>query len=415
MAFPISRVRAEFPSLSLADNGQPRIYLDNSAGTQVPQRVINAVSDCFLRSNANQGGFFHSSVAANKVVDDAHQAMAGFLGSSDPGEIIIGASSTALNFQMSRSICRDFQPGDEIIVTRMDHEGNVAPWLEIASDKGLVIRWVGFDSSSWQIEPEALRGVINERTRLLALNYASNLTGAINDVAKLVQVAKTAGVMTYVDAVQLAPHQLIDVTELGCDFLVCSPYKFFGPHLGVLWGKRALLEKMHAYKCRCVPEVLSVKFEVGTPPYRAVGRLESSDRPLRVVGKGTGSYSRHPARRHYRGICGKPGVRRPGRQSFDRGSVVDRGYPDRRSERTEQHDGPRATISFRHDRIAPVVFSRTLSNQNICIRSGHSYAMGIVAQLGIPEGEGVVRIGLAHYNTIDEVDQCLKAIKAVAA
>ncbi|BCG94920.1 hypothetical protein MesoLj131a_37840 [Mesorhizobium sp. 131-2-1] len=223
MNFPIEAVRGKFPALSLTDTGRRRIYLDNPAGTQVPQAVADAVSRCLLTTNANLGGFFETTIAAQKVVDDAHAAMADFLGAASVEGIIIGANMTTLTYHMSRTLGRAMKPGDEIIVTRMDHEGNVSPWLQLAEDLGLVVRFLPFDEKSWQVEEAALSALLSERTRLVALNYASNLTGSINRVKALTAIAKQAGALVYVDAVQFAPHGLIEVQALGCDFLAARP------------------------------------------------------------------------------------------------------------------------------------------------------------------------------------------------
>ncbi|MGB5801197.1 MAG: cysteine desulfurase-like protein, partial [Mesorhizobium sp.] len=264
MAFPVDSVRKDFPALGLSDEGRRRIYLDNPAGTQVPRAVADAVSDCLLATNANLGGFFTTTLAAQKIVDDAHQAMADFLGAASPEEIIIGPNMTTLTYHMSRTLGRGFMPGDEIVLTRMDHEGNVSPWLQLAEDKGLVVRFLPFDRETWQVEEAALAGLLSDKTRLVALNHASNLTGSINRVKALTAIAKKAGALVYVDSVQFAPHGLVDVQDIGCDFLACSAYKFFGPHMGVLWGRRAVIEALQPYKCRCSSDALPDRFELGT-------------------------------------------------------------------------------------------------------------------------------------------------------
>ena len=268
--FSIEAVRERFPALALTDQGRRRIYLDNPAGTQVPRAVADAVSRCLLTTNANLGGFFETAVAAQQVVDDAHTAMADFLGAASVGEIIIGANMTTLTYHMSRTLGRTMKPGDEIILTRMDHEGNVAPWLQLAEDLGLVVRFLPFDEQSWQVEESALQALLSQKTRLVALNYASNLTGSINRVKALTAIAKQAGALVYVDAVQFAPHGLIDVQALGCDFLACSAYKFFGPHVGVLWGRRNLLEQLEAYKVRPAPMTPPDKWMTGTQRHEAI-------------------------------------------------------------------------------------------------------------------------------------------------
>lgn len=406
MTFPIEDIRARFPSLAMTDDDRARIYLDNPAGTQVPQAVMDAITGSFLNANANLGGHFRTSRAADRIVEEAHAAMADFFGTDDAGEVIIGASTTSLGFHMSRSICRDFVPGDEIVVTRMDHDGNVAPWLEAAEDRGLVVRWVEFDRESWRIEPQALRAALTPRTRLVALNYASNMTGAVNDVAALVAEAKTVGALSYVDAVQLAPHSLIDVAALGCDFLVCSPYKFFGPHLGVLWGRRELLTRLHAYKCRCVPGDLPAKFETGTLPSELLAGLTAAVDHIAGLGQGDTRRARlraaFAASEAYEAVLTRHLI--AGLQAL----------PDVRIIGPTANNAPRVpTVSFRHDSIKPDHFARVLAAENIFVWSGHNYAIGIVAQLGIPEAEGALRIGPANYNTVAEIDSTLAVIKQV--
>ncbi len=410
MSYSVQDVRAAFPSLSLRDDGRPRVYLDNPAGTQVPLTVMQAISDSFMQACANQGGYFRTSREADRIVDQAHRAMAEFLGTPDPSEIIIGPNSTTLTFQLSRSIGRELQAGDEVILTRMDHEANVAPWLEMAEERGLVVRWAEFDADSWRVELEHLRALITPKTRLLALNYASNLTGAVNDVPALVKAAKAAGLLVYVDAVQLAPHAAIDVVALGCDFLMCSPYKFFGPHLGVLWGRRSLLEQLHAYKCRSVSGELPGKFETGTPAIELQAGLIAAVEHFASLGAGRvpGASRREQIvaafgliTEHERALTAQLLA---GLATLADVSIIG---PDERSSAA-----PRVpTVSVRHRRIAAARLAQALAGENIFVWSGHNYALGIVEQLGIPAEEGVLRIGAAHYNTSEEVEQTLSAIR----
>lgn len=219
MTFPIEAVRAQFPSLATTDAGQRRIYFDNAAGTQVPQQTIDRIVDFFQRFNSNTGVFNPTSVEVDALYDAAVEAMADFLGTTDPGEVLIGANMTTLTYQLSRSLAHQFEPGDEIIISRMEHEGNVSPWLQMAEDNGLTVKWLEFDRDTWRVEPELLAPLLSDRTRVLALNYASNLTGGVNDVKTLTAMAQAVGAIVYVDAVQYASHQLINVAELGCDFL----------------------------------------------------------------------------------------------------------------------------------------------------------------------------------------------------
>jgi cysteine desulfurase family protein (TIGR01976 family) len=409
-AFPIDDVRGEFPALALTDHGRSRAYLDNPAGTQVPQGVIAAVARCLGEANANLGGQFATSKAADAVVRGAHAAMADLLGAASAQEVVIGPSMTSLTYRISRSLGRRLAPGDEIVVTRMDHDGNVAPWLQLAEDRGLVVRWLPFDRESWRIEPQALDDVLSERTRILALNYASNLTGSVNDVAALAAAAKAAGALVYVDAVQLAPHRLVDVAALGCDFLVCSSYKFFGPHLGVLWGRGDLLDEMFPYQCRCASDESPKKFETGTPQIELLAGLAAAVDYVARLGERVGTagsrrariaaayraildYECGLARRLIDGLGSLPGVRIQGITNSNR--MADR-VP---------------TVSLVHDRIEPAVLARALADDGVFVWSGHNYALEVVRHLGIDETRGVLRIGLVHYNTEGEVDRALASLE----
>ena len=408
--FPIDRVRREFPALSQSDNGRPRVFMDNPAGTQLPRRVVEAVSGALVNAASNYGGFFENSRNAEAIHARAHDAMAEFVNARSASEIVVAQSMTALTLHMSRSLGRRFTPGDEIIVTRMDHEGDVSPWLLLAEDLDLVIRWLPFSLDTWKIEPEDLEPLLGPRTRLLALNFASNLTGSINDVAALVSLARSAGAVTYVDAVQLAPHQCIDVQALGCDFLVCSSYKFFGPHLGVLWGRGELLDELPAYKVRCASDASPEKWETGTPQTELLAGLAACvdhydwlGGELGVEGSRRGrieaayaAATDHEARlvtRLIDGIRAIPGTTVHG--------IVN---PNRVGERVP-------TVSMTHERVSPPLVAERLAGEGICVWSGHNYALEVVRHLGIDEATGVVRIGLAHYNTEEEVDRTLAALE----
>ncbi|MER8631668.1 cysteine desulfurase-like protein [Mesorhizobium opportunistum] len=412
--FPIEAVRARFPALFLTDKGRRRIYLDNPAGTQVPQAVADAVSRCLLTTNANLGGYFETTIAAQQVVVDAHQAMADFLGAPSREEIIIGANMTTLTYHMSRTLGRTMKPGDELILTRMDHEGNVSPWLQLAEDLGLVVRWLPFDEKSWQVEEATLNDLLSDKTRLVALNYASNLTGSINRVKSLTAIAKQAGALVYVDAVQFAPHGLIDVQELGCDFLICSAYKFFGPHMGILWGRLDIIDGLKAYKCRCSSNGLPERFELGTPQIELMAGLTAAVDYFADVGASAGeggsrrqklarafeasiAYENRLAQRLIDGLADISGLTIHG--------ITD---PKRLGDRVP-------TVSFTVDGIVPETIVRQMNAENIFLWSGHNYAWEIVHQLGIPAEQGVVRIGIAHYNTSDEIDETLESVHRVVA
>jgi cysteine desulfurase family protein (TIGR01976 family) len=407
--FPIDDVRGEFPALALTHGGRTRAYLDNPAGTQVPRGVIEAVARCLGETNANLGGAFATSKAADAVVGGAHAAMADLLGAASAREVVIGPSMTSLTYRISRSLGRRLAPGDEIVVTRMDHDGNVAPWLQLAEDRGLVVRWLPFDRESWRIEPAALDEVLSEKTRILALNYASNLTGSVNDVAALAARARNAGALVYVDAVQLAPHRLVDVAALGCDFLVCSSYKFFGPHLGILWGRGDLLDEMFPYQCRCASDESPKKFETGTPQIELLAGLAAAVDYVARLGERVGTagsrrariaaayraivgYEGGLARRLIDGLGALPGVRIQGITNSNR--MIER-VP---------------TVSLVHDRAEPAALARALADDGVFVWSGHNYALEVVRHLGIDETRGVLRIGLVHYNTENDVERAVAGL-----
>lgn len=410
MKFPVSEVRVRFPALGLQDEGRDRIYMDNPAGTQVPATVVEAISHYMLTASANLGGYFKGSVETDRVTLKAHDDAALFLGAASSKEVIIGQSMTALTFHLSRSICRDFKPGDEIIITRMEHEGNVGPWLTIAEDMGLVVRWLDFNRESWQVEPEDLAALLTDRTRLVALNYASNLTGSINDVAALSGMIKDAGALVYVDAVQLAPHHLVDVQALGCDFLACSSYKFFGPHLGLLWGREDILAGLYPYKGRCVSDDLPDRFELGTPQFELlaglsatvnyfedIGRLESDNDNRRnlieTAYQMSRDYEEPLTNTLISGLMDISGV-----------SIFGITNPNR-----VKHRVP--TVSIRHNRVNPSDIASGLAEVGINVWHGHNYAYEPARALNLPLDEGVVRIGLAHYNTINEVESVIHQIQ----
>lgn len=408
-SFPVEAVRAEFPALSIRDEGHARVYLDNPAGTQVPRRVAEAAARCLLETNANLGGYFRTSGLAEEQVVRAHEAMATMLGARSSREIVIAQSMTNLTFHISRSIGRTLNPGDEIVVTRMDHDGNIAPWLMMAEDRGVKVRWLDFDRESWVIEPSALDAVLNERTKLVALNYASNLTGSINDVRSLVARAHTAGALCYVDAVQFAPHDCIDVQDLNCDFLACSSYKFFGPHLGIVYGREALLEELVAYKVRPATNDLPWRFETGTPQIELQAALAATVDYLSWLGA----------------ECGATGNERERiRGAFSAASAYERELVARLIDGLRQLPGVTIhgitdearyssrvpTVSFTHAARSTDEIARSLAEQNIFVWSGNNYALEIVRALGLEENAGVVRIGLAHYNTSAEIDAVLKAL-----
>ncbi len=405
--FPIDEVRRQFPALL-----RPCAYLDNPAGTQVPRSVIEAVAAAMTGAASNLGGYFPDSQAADAIYERALVAMADFLGGASAREIMVGQSMTMLTFQMSRSLGHDWRAGDEIIVTQMDHEGNISPWIRLAEERGLEIRWLSFNRDSWRIEPAELKPLLNERTRLLALNYASNLTGSINPVAALTRMAKDAGALVYLDAVQFVPHGKAEVAQLGCDFLACSSYKFFGPHLGILWGREALLAEVYPYAVRCAPQAPPGRHDTGTPQTEMLAGLAAAVDYFAWLGALTGTTG---TRREQISAAYRAGTayEMPLAQH-----LIDEllKIPDLRVHGITQA-GRQAervpTISVTHPRHANTALARSLADQGINVWSGHNYAMEVARALQLDEREGVLRIGLAHYNTIAEVERIVNALRTL--
>ena len=403
--FPVERVRSQFPALNT-----PSVFLDNPAGTQVPRVVIEAVSAAMVGAASNTGGYFQASLDADAIYARAHEAMAELLGGTSGREIVIGQSMTMLTFQIARSLGRGWGPGDEIIVTRMDHEGNVSPWLRMAEDRGLTVRWLPFNRDTWRIEPENLRPLLSGKTRLLALNYASNMTGSINPVAELTKLAKEAGALVYVDAVQFVPHGLAEVAKLDCDFLACSSYKFFGPHLGVLWGRESLLSELYAYAVRCGPKEPPGRHELGTSQTELFAGLAAAADYFVWLGEQSGATGqrREKIKGAYRAATD---YERPLTQqlidelrSIPGVQVQGITKADRLHERVP-------TVSITHPRHRSSSLAQALAAQGINVWSGHNYAYELAKYLGLDEQEGVLRIGLAHYNTAAEVDRIVHSLQ----
>ncbi len=406
MAFNLDAVRAQFPALAITDNGKRRIYFDNPAGTQVPSCVAEAMSRCLLETNANVGGYFPSSHAAGSVVTSAREAMADFLNASSPDEIVFGQNMTTLTLHMSRSIGRLLKPGDDIVLSRMDHDANVWPWVLLARDLDLNIKWLPFNAETFEFDPDALAGVLTDRTRLVCVGGASNLTGTLNDVASLCGQAKDAGALTFIDGVQSVPHVATDVQAIDCDFLVCSPYKFFGPHQGVLYGRHAVLEQLEAYKVRPAPTAVPECFETGTQSHEGFAGITAAiDYFARIGESVAGANSRRDALRDamtelfayekslashlVNGLLEIDGVTV---QGITLAAALDRRVP---------------TVSFTHDRARPADIAQALARENIFVWNGHNYAVEVAKTLGLYETGGVVRVGPVHYNSTQEIDELL--------
>ncbi len=404
--FPIDLVREQFPAL--ADQG--RIHVDNPAGTQVPRRVADAVADTLLHHNANLGGYFATSREAGAIVEQAHKDAATLFGAANWREIVIGPSMTALTFHIARALAPTFSAGDEIIITGMEHDGNVAPWLVAAAHRGCTVRRVPFDAESWRIEPAALDAVLTPRTRLLALNYASNLTGSINDVAALTARAHQVGALVYVDAVQFAPHGLLDVAALGCDFCAASAYKFFGPHLGVLWARADLLRDLTPEKVRPASNDIPWRWERGTPQIELQAGLSAAIAYLDWLGAQSGDAT-DPRTRLANAFSAATAWEATLAQTLIAGLKSLPGMTIHGITNPNRIFFRVPTISFTHEIIAPATIAKHLAADGIFVWSGNNYALEVVRQLGLPEDAGVLRIGLAHYNTAEEIRRILESVE----
>ena len=404
-ALDVAAIRAQFPALALRDGGHDRIYFDNPAGTQVPQRVIDRTVDCLANRNANLGGYFVTTVEAGELVDLAHRACADFYNAASMNEIVFGQNMTSLTLHMSRCLGKKLKRGDEIVLSRMDHDANVAPWLLLADDLGLVVRWIDFDTETYEFPEDALTRVLSDKTKLLAMGMASNCTGTVNDVKRFVAEAKKAGAIVYLDAVQYAPHYAIDVQDLGADFVVSSAYKWFGPHQGILWGREALLKETFGYKVRPAGEDLPHKFETGTLSHEGMagtlgaieyleqfGTGETRARRIASAWGNLADYEHGITLKLIEGLKTFKGITIRGITSAN---AMHRRVP---------------TVSFTLDGHHPETLAKAFAKDNIFVWSGHNYAIEPVSRMGLMDKGGVLRVGLAHYNTEAEVDALLSSL-----
>ncbi len=420
MRYDAKTIRTEFPALSVRDDGMPRIYFDNPAGTQVPKSVVDKMSECMLESSANLGGNFQTSQRADAVYDAAHVAMADLLNASSPKEIIFGQNMTTITLHVSRSIGQRMQAGDEIILSRMDHDGNVQPWVLLARDLGLEIKWLPFDLDSFEFDLSALDDLLTDRTKLVCVGGASNLLGTINDIKTISSKAREAGALSYIDAVQSVPHISTNVQDLGCDFLVCSAYKFFGPHQGILWGRREVLESLEAYKLRPASEEIPGCFETGTLSHEGLAGTTAAVDYLASIGE---LFGRNYYAQNERFEGRRLNVHAAMNCLFDyekelAGALID-GLQQLSGVRIQGITAKDAlarrvpTVSFTVDGVDPASIAESLAQKNIFVWSGHNYAVEPAKALGIYDAGGAVRVGPVHYNTKAEVDAILIALDEI--
>ncbi len=410
----IDWIRTQFPALRLRTGTRPAVFFDGPGGTQVPQRVVDAVADSLISANANLHGAFQTSRDCGRIVQEAHRAAADFLG-CDPCEIVFGPNMTTLAFALSRSIARDLSAGDEIVVTKLDHDANHAPWKALC-ERGIVLREVGFHPQDCTLDLDDFQAKLNEKTRLVAVCYASNAVGTINDVAALARLARAAGALTFVDAVHYAPHGPIDVRRLDCDFLACSAYKFFGPHQGLLYGKAEHLERLRPYKVRPAGEGIPDRFETGTQNHEAMAGVTAAVDYLAELGRRTDSATAERPRREQI-VAAMEAVRAYERglaATLAKGLLAIPGLQFFGIRETERFDRRTPTVAVRIGGIHPRRIAERLGRQGLFVWDGNYYAVNVTETLGVEPAGGMVRIGLVHYNTAEEVERFLAALGEIA-
>lgn len=418
MTLDLSAIRNQFPSLA-----RPAIFFDNPGGTQIAKQSLDRINNYLLECNANHEGAFATSIASDAILDEAHRAMADFYNATSPEEIVFGNNMTTITLHISRSISREWKEGDEIVVTRLDHDANVTPWVLAAQDRGVRINWVDFDVEDGTLKLDDLQKALERKPRLLAVGYASNSLGTINPVAKIVKMAHEAGSLVYIDAVQYAPHGVIDVKKLDCDFLISSSYKFFGPHCGILYGKRELLEKLFAYKVRPATNGLPGKFETGTQNHEGIAGVLGAIEYFEWIGKKFGA-------EHMEGLVedGYQGRR----LELKKAMTAIRAYEFELSRALlsalESIPGLRlygltdvrrldervATFSFRLKDLPPRIIAEKLAHDGIYVWDGNYYALNVSERLGVEESGGMVRVGAVHYNTMEEVERLKETLGRIS-
>jgi len=437
-ALDLTTIRAQFPSLTQTVNGHPAAFLDGPGGTQVPQRVIEAISNYLRRDNANTGGAYPTSRRTDAMIAEARGAMADFLHCA-ADEVAFGPNMTTLTYAISRAIGRDLKAGDEIVVTRLDHDANVSPWLQMAADRGVTVRWAEIHNEDCTLDLVDLAAKINSKTKLVAVGYASNAVGTINPVKEIVQLAHRAGALAYIDAVHYAPHGLIDVAALNCDFLACSTYKFFGPHMGVLFGKREHLTRLRPYKVRPNTNAIPNCWEWGTLNHEciagitacvdyiadlgrnnnhvgtaALGRPSSEARPVATAMHGVTETEVNERRaaieaayqaihEHERGLLDRimTGLKKiPNLKIY---GITDPARFDQRC----------TTLAVRIEGHTPLELATQLGDRGFFTWDGNYYALNLTEHLDVEKSGGFLRIGLVHYNTVDEVDGLLAAMREI--
>jgi len=408
--FPIDKIRREFPGLDRRVNGQRSIFFDGPGGSQVPKSVAESVSEYLLHNNANLGMSFATSEESDKIVEDALNAASDFLGAKDPMGVAFGQNMTSLNIQLASALSRTWTSEDEVVVTRLDHDGNVRPWSLAADWSGAKLRKVDVNPDDCTLSMGSLDEVINEKTALVAVGAASNLSGTINDIKMIVEKAHEVGAEVVVDAVHYAPHYQIDVEEMGCDFLLCSPYKFFGPHQGILWGKSDRMRELPVAKLRVSSEEIPFRWMTGTQSHEGmagttaaidhiswIGREVSGKQDLDRKDALSAAYS---AIESYEGaLCSRM---IDGLLEIDGLKIWGITNPENFGQRAP-------TVSFTHPSKTASEIGRALAEKGVFVWAGNFYALELTEALGL-EPEGVLRAGVLHYNTMAEVERFVECV-----
>ncbi len=409
--FPVDWCRAQFPALKRIVAGQPVAFFDGPSGSQVPQQVIDAVGHYLAHTNANRGGQYATARESDALLESAHETMAEFLGTPNPESIVFGANMTTLTFALSRAISKSWKPGDEIIVTRLDHDGNVTPWVLAARDAGATVHYIDFHKTDCTLDLQDFSSKLSPRTRFVAIGCASNIVGTVNPVAEMCRQAHAVGAQVFLDAVHYAPHSLPDVTGWNCDWLACSAYKFFGPHIGVLWGRPALLKSLTPYKLRPVTESLPGRWMTGTQNFEGIAGTKAAVDYLGDLGRQIGSSSaslRDCLRSAFSAIGGYErelvSALLTGLEAIPQIKILGLRDRNRLNERTP-------TVSFTHERLTAIEIADRLGQLGLFVGNGNFYALHVSEAFGL-EPQGVVRVGLMHYNTLSEVDRLLVALSS---
>lgn len=413
-ALDLTYIRSQFPSLARTVNGHPAAFLDGPGGTQVPQRVIDAISAYLGHDNANTGGAYQTSRHTDAMIARARAAMGDFL-NCGADEIAFGPNMTTLTFAISRAIGRELKAGDEILVTRLDHDANVSPWLAMAEDRGVAVRWAEIHDQDCTLDLANLASKINQKTKLVAVGYASNAVGTINPVRAITKLAHAAGALSFIDAVHYGPHGLIDVAALDCDFLACSTYKFFGPHMGVLYGKRAHLQRFRPYKVRPNTNAIPNCWEWGTLNHECIAGIEACVEYIADLGRRArpevttrraAIEAAHAAiHEHERALLERM---MSGLKTVPRLKIYGITDPERFNDRC-------ATFAVRIDGHTPLELAAKLGERGFFTWDGNYYALNLTEHLDVEKSGGFLRIGLVHYNTSDEVDRLLAALQEIVA